>query len=299
VPGPVVLRQHRQVVGLVVTAVVVALCCVALGRWQWHRYQSKHARNALVQGNYDRSVVDLRSVLPRPADPADPADPAGARLGTGLGPRQEWRPVRVSGRYDVSGTTLIRNRPREVSGTDPTFGFEIVLPLRLDDGTVLLVDRGWVPNSFTGERAGRTPDAVPAPPSGKVSVVVTLRRSEPSRDQQLPAGQAASIAVPQIARALGVETYPAYGALRSESPAVSPAPLLPQRPQPDGGEGINASYAVQWLLFAALALGFPFWFVRRTRRPPPDSAGDRADVQAAGTATGRPRRRRIWDDEDE
>ncbi len=285
-PGQVVLSRHRQVIGLGLTAVVVALSCAALGRWQWHRYQDKHARNASVQGSYDLPVADLRSVLP------DPAAPGGSRFDPG----QEWRPVRASGRYEPSGTTLVRNRPREVSGDDPTFGFEILVPLRLDDGSVLLVDRGWVPNAFTGEKAGRTPDAVPAPPSGRVTVVVTLRRSEPSRDQQLPAGQAASIAVPQVARALGVSSYPAYGALRSESPAGSSAPLLPQRPEPDGGEGINASYAVQWLLFAALALGFPFWYVRRSRTA--GAAGpSRSDASPAPAV--RPRRRRIWDDEDE
>lgn len=276
-PGLDFWRRHRRLVGLGLVAVVVAAGCLALGRWQWHRYQGKHARNALVQRNYDAPVVPLAALLPSPigstGDPgALPAD-------------RQWRPVRVVGIYDPSGTMLIRNRPRRVAGTDPTFGFEIVVPLRLADGAVLLVNRGWVPNATSGARAGLTPDAVPAPPVGRVTVVVTLRTGEPARAERLPAGQAASIAVPQLARAVGAPVYPGYGALRGESPAAAPAPLPPLRPENDGGEGINASYAVQWVLFAVVAVGFPFWYVRRSNPRP------------AGTP--RPTKHRIWDDEDE
>ena len=58
-----------------------------------------------------------------------------------------------------------------------------------------------------------------------------------------------------------------------------PAPELLGAPELDGGEGINASYAVQWLLFAVAALGFPYWFVRRGRRA--DEAGAEGLVDGA------------------
>ncbi len=271
-------RRHRQIVGLAVLAVVVALGCVALGRWQWHRYQDKHDRKQLVERNYDAPAVPLRQLLPTADSGLDPAD--------------QWRPVRVTGRYDAPATTLVRNRPHDVGASAPAFGYEVLVPLVLDDGSALLVDRGWVPSGTGGPNPAQEPDVVPPPPDGTVDLVVRLRPSEPTRGEQLPPGQVASIAVGQVARATGLTLRPAYGVLVSESPAAEPAPALLERPELDGGEGINASYAVQWLLFAALALGFPFWFVRRQRAPAP--AADLPRTPVATTA----RKRRIWDDEE-
>jgi cytochrome oxidase assembly protein ShyY1 len=149
-----------------------------------------------------------------------------------------------------------------------------------------------------------------------VTVVARLRASEPQRGHDLPAGQVCSIAVGQIASQTGHTTYQAYGALVSESPAVSPAPAALDPVRPDGGEGINASYAVQWVVFALLGLGFPVWVVRRRREaaaereaeaaasppagPPPDDQ-DAVAVPVAVPAAARQRKRRhhVWDDEDE
>lgn len=253
-------------------AIVVALGCVVLGRWQWDRYQDKRDRKQLVERNYGSPVAPLDDLLPDPRGRFDPT--------------LQWRPVRAVGSYLPDATVLVRNRPRDVGGAAPTFGYEVVVPLRLDDGNVLLVDRGWVASGTQGRNPAAEPDVVPPPPPGRVEVVASLRASEPRRDQQLPAGQAGSVSIPQIAASLGVPVYPAYAALRTESPAASPAPVPVPRPELDGGEGINASYAVQWGVFGLLALGFPFWFVRRTRAAAADD--DRAS-----------RRRRIWDDEDE
>ena len=112
----------------------------------------------------------------------------------------------------------------------------------------------------------------------------------------------ASIDLGQVAADHRPRLYPAYGALVSEQPAGHPgARRCSGQPELDGGEGINASYAVQWLLFAALALGFPWWFVRR--RPASGRARGRARGDGAdgpdGVPVPVPRRRRIWDDEDE
>ncbi len=250
---------------MVALAVVFAIACLGLGRWQWHRYQEKSQHNAEVTRRYDAPPEDLTALLRSTA-------------------ALQWRPARAQGRYDPAATVLIRNRPRDLTGKSPTFGFEVVVPLRLAGGGTLLVNRGWVPNSQSADRAGRIPDAVPPPPRAPVSVVVTLRGSEPARPQDLPPGQAASIATAELGSELpGAAAV--YGALRSESPSPAAAPLPPPPPVLDGGEGINASYAVQWVLLAALALGFPWWFRRRT--------------VAELTGEPRPRRRRIWDDEDE
>jgi cytochrome oxidase assembly protein ShyY1 len=286
------LRRHQQIIALALMAVIVALGCVALGRWQWHRYQDKHDRKQLVERNYDAAAVPLRDLLPGPDATLDP----------GL----QWRPVRTVGRYDTQATTLVRNRPSDLGGGGPTYGYEVLVPLVLDDGSALLVDRGWLPNGTTGSTPGRAPDTVPVPPAGQVEVVVRLRPGEPRRSEQAPQGQVGSIALDQVAALTGQRLYRAYGVLVSESPAPSSAPAALGRPELDGGEGVNASYAVQWVVFALLALGFPFWYVRRQRALAEGASAPHDDVAVAQPAPGRPgrpvatpRKRRIWDDEDE
>jgi cytochrome oxidase assembly protein ShyY1 len=295
------LRRHREVISLWLLAVLFAGACVLLGRWQLHRYQDKHAKAQLVARNHARPVVPLDQLLPTPATP--------------LPRRDLYRAVRVQGTYDAAGTRIVRNRPHRGDAADASFGYEIVVPLVLADGSALLVDRGWVPSGTAGSTPGGRPDAVPQPPSGTVTVVVRLRASEPAkRSQGLPAGQVASLSVPQIGAGIGHSVYQAYGALVSEDPAPADAPAVPDPVRADGGEGINASYAVQWVVFALLGLGFPVWVIRRRReaaaedRPVgdetlgPEPADPREPLVAAAPVAGPPGRRRrhhVWDDEDE
>lgn len=297
------LRHHREVIGLWVLAVLFACACVLLGRWQLHRYQEKHDNAQLVRRNQAAAPVPLQRLLPSPSSPLRAAD--------------RYRAVTVQGVYDSAGTRLVRNRPHRGDDPDATYGYEVVVPLVLPDGSALLVDRGWLPNGASGSSPGGRPDVVPSPPEGAVTVVAQLRASEPARGQDLPAGQVGSVAVDEIASQTGHRAYQAYGALVSESPAAVPAPARLDPIRADGGEGINASYAVQWVIFALLGLGFPVWVVRRRREaaaeraaeaaaPPPvdrPSGDQRAEPPRVPVpaAAGRQRKRRhhVWDDEDE
>ncbi len=283
------LRRHRVTIGLWALAVVFATACVLLGRWQLHRYQDKHERTQLVSRNYDAPPVTLTSLLP------SPTTPFAADL--------QWRRVTVTGRYDVTGTTLVRNRPWTGPNADATYGYEVVVPLRLADGSALLVDRGWIPNGSGRGDPGRAPDSVPAPPPGTVTVVARLRPSERARGSRLAGGQVASLSVDAIAEPLGYPVRSAYGVLASESPAVTPAPELLDAPERDGSEGINASYAVQWVLFALLGLGFPVWVARRRRAlaaEPDQRRGDAdGELPLRPLEPARLRKRRIWDADDE
>ncbi len=278
------VRRHRESIGLWLMALVFATACVFLGRWQLHRYQDKHDKAELVSRNYDAPPVPLRRLLP------SPTAPFAASL--------QWRQVRAQGTYEPADTLLVRNRPHRGQGAQGVYGYEVLVPLRLDDGAVLLVDRGWLPNGTRGNDPGAAPDAVPPPPRGRVQVLARLKPTEPAREQRLPPGQVASIAVRQIGAHLRLPVYPAYAVLTRESPSVTPAPALLDPPVTSGNEGINASYAVQWLLFALLGLGFPIW-VRRRRRDDARQLGDDARQRGDDVAPPRPRRPRIWDADDE
>jgi cytochrome oxidase assembly protein ShyY1 len=164
----------------------------------------------------------------------------------------QWRSARVTGSYLAQATVLIRNRPHSTGANDSSNGYEVVVPLRLPSGAVLLINRGWIPAS---ETTALRPDSVPAPPPGTVSVVARLRPSEEASAKSAPAGQAIRVNARQLATRLpsplNQRVIDGFAVLRSETPATAstPAELEP----PDPGIGINLAYAVQWWLFALSA----------------------------------------------
>ena len=234
----------RRWAGYLALVAVFAVVCSLLGMWQFARRAEARAEIARIDANYDAA--------PRPVDD----------VLSGLGSFEEdqrWTPVVLQGRYLVGDELLVRNRPY---GGNP--GFEVLTPLLLDDGSVFIVDRGWVP---TGERQD-DPDSVPAPPTGEVTVVARLKPSEPligGGTTFTASGALLSIHLPAIADELGGEVYTgAYGLRADEDPSPADAPLAAMRPVRD--EGPHLSYALQWFVFAILGfVGFG-WALRQEYR---------------------------------
>ncbi len=227
--------------GYLALTVAVALACALLSWWQWARRAEAVAEIERIERNFDAPAVPLTDLLG--ALEAAPAD-------------AEWRPVTLSGEYLAEESLLVRNRPR-----DGEVGFEQVVPLRLDDGTTFVVDRGWVPGGATPE----APDEVPAIPAGRVTVEVRLKPGEPDiPGRSAPEGQLATVRLPDVAERLGSPTYTGmYGLLVAEQPAGETGRLA-VRPVED--EGPHLSYALQWIAFGILAFVGLFWAVRRERR---------------------------------
>lgn len=241
---------RRRAVGLVLVGLVIAVTCVFLGRWQWHRHVWRDAQIATVHRNYDATPVPVTDVLPTP----------GARLADD----DQWRQVAVAGRYLPDATVLLRNRP-----VDGTPAYHVLVPFELADdgpaagltGTVLVVDRGWVP---TGADASAAVD-VPAPPAGDATVVVRVRPAEGRSNRGAPSGSVQAIAPDQVAAAGGITDRPrfahAYGQLVSEEPAAATA--LGALAAPDLDPGSHLSYAFQWWAFAIGGLVGFAWLARR------------------------------------
>lgn len=255
-------------------AIIFAIACAFLSNWQFTRNAERTAQLALVEANYDQTPVALTDLL---------------APGAALEPGDEWRPVELTGRYLPDDQLLVRNRPH-----GGTAAFEVLVPFRLDDGRVMIVNRGWV-------RPGREqpdPDVVPAPPEGAVSVVVRLRPSEPSpaSGRSAPAGQVARIDLPMIAGIVSPDAASleqgAYGLMVSEDPAVGrPEPIA----SPSEDPGPYLSYAIQWILFAIMGFGF-LWYVIRTERR--HRKEDAEDPDAARRRRIRRRTDRDADEED-
>lgn len=248
--------------GYLALTVAVAIACALLSWWQWARREEAVAEIERVERNFDAAPVALSDLL---ADlDAAPED-------------AEWRPVLLEGEYLADEALLVRNRPR-----DGDVGFEQIVPLRLDDGSVFAVDRGWIPGGATPD----APDAVPAIPEGRVEVEVRLKPGEPSiPGRSAPAGQLATVRLTEVADAVGAPTYTGmYGLLIAEDPAGETGRLA-VRPVED--EGPHLSYALQWIAFGVLAFVGLFWAIRRERRI------------AQGLEPAGPRRRRDRDSDAE
>ena len=185
-------------------AIVVATACVLLGKWQLDRLAQRRARNAALAARLALPPLAVRGDIP--------ADSARQRR------------VVAQGVYDFAAE---RTWPgRSFQGTP---GVALVTPLRLADGSAVLVDRGWAPS----------PDAF--------HVDHTLYRE------------------PDTATVTGIALIPPRGrgdvavagfrpfVIQLETP--DPAAGLPRRwPPPALDDGPHLSYAIQWFSFAAIVL---------------------------------------------
>lgn len=279
-----VLRRPRWIAYLLL-AVLFGVATVNLGLWQWQRHEEKVERRDLVTANYDAAPLPVVSLLPDAA-----ADfPAG----------EQWRRVEARGVYAPDRQHLVRNRPHQ-----RVYGYEVLVPLLLADGTAVVVDRGWVRNAPT---AATLPE-VPEPPSGPVTVTGWLRPGEPDLGRDLPGGQVASIDLPRLEAATGLDLLPGYVVLATEDPAPAAAPELLD--PPDTRLGSHFAYALQWWVTVPVGLVLVLVMARQTAR---DEAGERGEGGERGErgeggeeagdgipvrAAARPRKVRIWDEED-
>lgn len=232
----------RRWVSYFILLVVFAIACGLLSHWQLDRRDEKVSENHRVEANFDAEPVPLGDALTSLDE---------------YSVSQEWLPVEVQGEYLTDQQLLARARPH--NGLP---GFEILVPFRTVEGDIFIVNRGWIPTGTSQDH----PDHVPAAPSGEVTVTARLKPSEPTiPGRDAPAGQIATINLPQIAGKLGSDRVytGAYGLLRSET-ASAETGALTERPAPD--EGNHLSYAVQWVAFAVIAAVGLIWGLRQEHR---------------------------------
>lgn len=216
----------RWLVGLLILLVVIA-ATILLGRWQWDRTQTILAA--------ERAAASQ----PIPVEQAQPDPEATAVPPDGIG-----RPVTVSGRYEPGMQVAVINR--ELEGTP---GVWIVTGLRLDDGRVVAVLRGWLPSAT---------DAAAPPPTGDVTVSGVLQPDEAFyAGAQTPAGTVASIAHDRLAQEWQADVLPGFVTLTSQepSPSAAPSPVPPTVQTADVPFPLqNFFYAFQWWIFAIFAV---------------------------------------------
>jgi surfeit locus 1 family protein len=146
-------------------------------------------------------------------------------------------------------------------------GFYVVTPLRVDEGLVVLVQRGWVPRNF--EDRTKLPDV--ATPAGTVDVQGLLS-PPPAKLYDFGGGKETRGAIRQN---LDMAQFRAETGLSLVDFSIQQNQglddgLLRDWPRPDSGAARNYGYALQWFGFGALMIGLYVWFqiIPRFRRSP-------------------------------
>ncbi len=248
----------RRWLGYLAFVIIFAIGCAGLSYWQIARRDEARAEIERVDTNWASAPRPVAEVLPT--------------LGA-FNPDDKWTPVTLTGRYLADEALLARGRP-----LDGSAGFEQLVPFELADGSVFIVDRGWI-------RAGSkqdTPDSIPQVPSGDITVVARLKPGEPTiPGRSAPAGQVATINLATIADLVNRPIYSsAYGLMASEDPAPAVRPAAVTKPVAD--EGPHLSYAFQWIVFGIMAFVGLGWAIRleyRVRNADDPQERERADAR--------------------
>lgn len=231
----------RRWFGWLALVVVFSVACVYLSSWQFDRRQQALDAMRQVAQNYDAEIVELKDVATLESFDAT----------------NQWRRVEITGRYLIDSTVLVRNRPLNGQA-----GFLQVVPFQLESGQVIAVERGWL-SVTSGFDA---PKEQPLPSADLQTVIGHVRPSEPTLNRDAPASQIATINIDSLIEKTAVEAefYKSiYLRMQSESATTGDSPRKLARPEIS--EGNHLSYALQWILFALMALGALIWAIRKER----------------------------------
>jgi surfeit locus 1 family protein len=223
--------------GFHVLVAVLVVTMINLAFWQLRRHDERRQFNAQVRANANQPIATFDEIEPKLADLS----------------ALEWRRVRATGTYVSGHQFLVVNRSQ-----NGETGRNVVDALQLPDGSLLLVNRGFVGNA----------DQAPAVPSGSVEVVGRLRVSEQRATGQT-ADQGADV-LTEIRRVdIGVlseqfdaTVLPMYVERLESSP--SDAAVLQPIVAPTLDEGPHLSYTIQWSIFTACVIAGWLLAVRRS-----------------------------------
>jgi len=219
-----------------------AALCVRLGIWQLDRLEQRREFNAHVES------VQAMELLILDGDP-------GVDLA-----QMEYRVASVSGMYDYENQVGLRNRYFQ-----DEYGYHLLTPLLLDDGSAVLVERGWIPADGNDSSVDWRKYDQP----GRVTVQGQIRFGSIKPDLG---------GVPDPTLAPGQEKLEFWNIVNLErirqqmpylllniyiQPDPDPGdftPPIPFQPELELTEGPHMGYAMQWFSFAAiLVFGYPFY----------------------------------------
>jgi len=205
-----------------------------LGVWQTHRGDEKQAQQRLLEARMHETPV----VLTGSVDSAEPL---------------LYRRVRVSGEYDAARQIYLDNQVMHGLA-----GYYVVTPLKLRDGALVLVNRGWI------ARGPSYPQPPPAQvPAGRVEVsgVATL---PPARFIELGPEYVTgnvwqNLTIDRYRKVAGAPLVPVL--VLADVPGAG---LEAVHETPDAGVAKHREYALTW--FSLAATTFALWIALNVTR---------------------------------
>ena len=237
-------------VGLLLMALLVAVLTARLGFWQLDRANQKQRL---------QQALDSRAAMP-------PLPQALLARRLDEVAAQAHRVTTLQGRWLNDQSVYLENRPM-ASRT----GFYLVTPLALDDGTSVLVQRGWVPRDLM-DRSQVPPPPALVPPAGVHGRLAPALARLYEFDAAAAGPIRQNLDLSAFALETGLNLRP-WVLVQMEVPTATVSSgkpsdgLLRQWPAPDHGVQKHHGYAFQWFSLSALTLSFYVWFqVIRPRR---------------------------------
>ncbi|HEY0518414.1 MAG TPA: SURF1 family protein [Ilumatobacteraceae bacterium] len=235
-----------------VLVVILVVAMVNLGFWQLRRLDHRRQFNANVRANANQPVASFDTVEPAFGNPSS----------------VEWRRIQVTGTFDPDRQFEVVNRSQS-----SVPGRNIVDALRLTNGSLLLVNRGFLPQT----------DRAPAVPRGPVQIVGRLRQTERRGIGQTADAstgvltQIRRIDIDVLSKQFDAPVAPMYIEQLESSPADDPSlePIV----APTLDEGPHLSYAIQWFFFSLCAV---VGWVLAVRRSIATRSGGTAARRASG-----------------
>jgi surfeit locus 1 family protein len=227
-----------------VVVVALAILFINLGFWQLRRLEERRLENAVGESRFDAEPQDLGALLQGAGDDEESL---------------EFRRATFTGRYQPEDEVLIRSQVHQAVA-----GFHVVTPLVGEDGTAVLVNRGWVPLD-----ADQVPVLEASPPEGTVTVTGWVRPGQ-TRGSLGPADPAGGrlttmnrVDIERVQQQLPYEIEPVYLSALGEPSGELPVPT----PEPTfDDEGPHLGYAIQWFSFALIGVVGYFFLLRRAAR---------------------------------
>lgn len=219
---------------------------VSLGFWQLRREDEKLALQATYNSRQTEVPVTLSTL--------------------DLSQDQQYRQVFVQGRFDDAHTFLLDNRIWQGK-----VGYEVVVPLLTNDGTVVLVNRGWIAQGASRENL---------PAIAAVPAEVSLRGSvyQPVGDTLVLGADTEAQGWPKVVQTLepqrmavlagydGEKVFPYSVRVAEGAPGalIRYWPVITTTPEKHRG------YAVQWFLMAAAVIALYLFYSTKEETETPD-----------------------------
>lgn len=219
-----------------------AAVCARLGIWQLDRLEQRRA--------FNEHYLATTALPPLELDSAPQADLTA----------MEYRAVNVTGTFDFENQVALRNR---YYGSE--YGYHLLTPLVLSDGTAVIIERGWIPAE--GNAAPADWRKYDQPGQQTISGIIRLGQTKPDvggvPDPELAEGQTRLdfwniVNLERIALQTPYPLLPVFIQPNPDDARV--APPYPYQPEIEITEGSHFGYALQWFTFASiLFFGYPFY----------------------------------------